>query len=320
MNAGGMRQLVVGMLVLGAAINLGMAQDEDEGAPEKPQVPGTIVKAKGPIVIDGRLDEADWKQAKPIAANYVFGKKNVISPEPRMNVRYLWDDAYLYIGYEVFDTNLVAVGNGEMDGPPGNRRPGCEHRADTNKPVDVVEFIIFFEDRNFFWEIQHNASNQFNDILCIVALPSWQKTKIAFASSSAYWEQAGMYFACKEYIQDEDDRTLASAVKLSLRKDGKPSTVNDSSDVDTGYTGELRLPWYGIGAPLAARTKAGDKPGPWKMADREISILAVVQDGDAPAPKNYFTSSPATVFNTFFILQTEHFPRYVIRGFEPWAW
>lgn len=303
------QQLVVGMLVLGAAINLGMAQDEEEGAPEKPQVPGTIVKAKGPIVIDGRLDEADWKQAKPIAANYVFGKKNVISPEPRMNVRYLWDDAYLYIGYEVFDTNLVAVGNGEMDGPPGNRRPGCEI-ADTNKPVDVVEFLIFFEDRNFFWEIQHNASNQFNDGLCAVELPSWQKTKIAFAPKGVYW-------AWGEYLQDEGDRTFACAVKLSPRKDGKPSTVNDSSDVDTGYTGELRLPWYGIGAPAVAQTREGDKPGPWKMTGREVSILAVDQNGDTP--EHYFTTCIGTT-REFFHQQTEHFPRYVIRGFEPWAW
>jgi hypothetical protein len=127
-----------------------------------------------------------------------------------------------------------------------------------------------------------------------------------------------MYWAWGEHIQDEGDRTFAGAVSLSPRKDGKPSTVNDAGDVDAGYTGELRLPWYGIGAPLVARTREGDKPGPWKMAGREISILAVVQNGDTT--EHYFTSSPATLHNAFFIQQAEHFPRYVIREFSPWAW
>ena len=270
---------------------------------------GDVVKAKKPIVIDGRLNDADWKRAKAVRANFVWDKKNVLSKTPRMTARYLWDDHYLYIGYEIFDTNLQAKASGTMDGPPDNQRPGCE-ALPTNR-IDIVEFHIVFEDRNFFWNVQHNASNHFNDGICIVGLPSWTSTKIAFASFAG----TGIYWAWGEHIQDEGDRKLACATSLSLRKDGGPSTVNDSSDVDTGYTGELRLPWFGIGAPMVART-----PGAWKMTGREISILAGFHDGDADG---YFTSSPHMAVYSgmyFFAEQPESFPRYVFKAFSPWAW
>lgn len=296
------------VVAVGAAMVAGTARGS---AAEEPKTVKAIVKAKGPIIIDGRIDEADWKRAKPVAVNYVWGEQGVISKEPRMTVRYLWDDAYLYIGYEVFDSNLVAKGNGAMDGPPNNRRPGCEIWP--QKPVDIVEFHFVFEDRNFFWDVEHNAANQFNDGLCLVGLPAWRNTRIAFAS----FAQTGIYWAWGEHIQDEGDRTLATAVALRPRKDGKPSTVNDAGDVDAGYTAELRLPWFGIGAPAAARTGVPEKPGPWKMAGREISILAVYQDGDAV--ERYFTSSPEMSLE-FFNQQTEAFPRYVIKAFDPSPW
>ncbi len=85
------------------------------------------------------------------------------------------------------------------------------------------------------------------------------------------------------------------------KADGKPSTVNDPSDVDTGYSAEIRIPWYGLGAPKSRRTtlqippkKKGDRPttapGPWKMAGEQLNILAVYQD--AELPERYYHSSP----------------------------
>ena len=44
------------------------------------------------------------------------------------------------------------------------------------------------------------------------------------------------------------------AAKVKRKKDGKPGTVNDATDEDAGYTAEIRLPRYGIGAPTAGRT------------------------------------------------------------------
>ena len=57
-----------------------------------------VEKATAPVVIDGKADEADWKGATPITD---FGFATVgIDPRwkvPRTEVRYLWDDKYLYV-------------------------------------------------------------------------------------------------------------------------------------------------------------------------------------------------------------------------------
>lgn len=297
MQSSWMRWMAIGVMVAGVAVRESAAQEP--GSKQK-KTAATIVKARGPIVVDGKLDEADWQRAGEVSAGFVYGQNNVLSSEPRMTARYLWDDAYLYIGYEVFDANLVAEGSGETQGPAENQRPGCEISA-PDKPVDVVEFFVIFDDQNMFWELHHTAANQFNDLLCLTGLPSWKKTKVAFAACGIYW-------AGQECVQDEADRTLARGVMLKPRRDGKPSTVNDDSDADTGYTGEMRLPWFGIGAPAAAKAPGG-KPGPWSMGGREVSILAVFQNGDL---KDRYHTSASNLKQNFFHLQTDQFPRYTI--------
>ncbi|MFZ4396739.1 MAG: sugar-binding protein [Kiritimatiellia bacterium] len=298
MNASWMRWAFFVVVATSMAGSACLAQDA-KGEEKKTN---TIVKAKAPIVLDGKLDDVDWQRATVISVNCIYGKKDAVSTEPRMTVRYLWDDAYLYIGYEVFDTNLVAIGNNEMKGPANNQRQGCEI-SDPQKPVDVVEFFPVFDDKNLFWELHHNAANQFNDLLCIVGHASWQKAK----TSLAPW---GVCWARKECLADEGSNTVSSAVLLKARADGKPSTLNDSSDVDTGYTAEIRLPWGSIGAPMAAGTLvAGKLAGPWKMAGREVSLLAVFQNGDLT--DRYHTSAPGLTPN-FFHVQADKFPRYTM--------
>ena len=301
MRSNWMRWMACGVTVAGMAVQASLAQ---EAGTEAKKTAGTIAKAKAPIVVDGKLDEADWQSTQAVPVNFVYASKpGALSSEPRMNARYLWDDGYLYIGYEVFDSNLVAKANGKTKGPDSNPRPGCEIWDPDNKPVDVVEFFVIADDKSLFWELHHNAANQFNDLLVLAGLPAWQKSMPAFAAPF------GIYWAKNEFLQDEKDRTFACAVSLKPRKDGKPSTVNDSSDEDTGYTAELRLPWYGLGAPAAAQGKEAGKP--WKMGGREITILAVFQNGDLK--DRYHTSSPdVTSKKAFFHVQAGQFPRYTI--------
>jgi len=106
-------------------------------------------------------------------------------------------------------------------------------------------------------------------------------------------------------------RTRRIALRLrgvaQARKDGKPSTVNDSSDEDTGYTAELRLPWYGLGAPAAAQAKKPASPGRWRTRDHH---LAVFQNGDLK--DRYHTSSRRDFEEAFFHVQADQFPRYTI--------
>ncbi len=271
------------------------------------EAPAAIPKSPAPVVIDGVLDEPVWKQATPVRADYLLSKTGVLSEQPRMAARFAWDDHYLYIAYETFDRNLVAAGTGEQEGPPANRREGAVISDDAKK-IDVVEFFISFGDERFFWEVHHNAANQFNDIWITVPDPAWRVSELSITT----W---GIIFGHAMFIQDEGQYTLAKDVRLKPKADGKPSTINDPSDTDTGYTAELRFPWLGLGAPEKARTWVQrDKvrqPGPWKMAGEQLMILAVVQDGDLP--ERYHHSSPNLKANWFHKTASQ-WPRYILAG------
>ena len=274
---------------------------------DEPAKPEPVYKTETPLVIDGKLDEPAWQKATPIAADFELSKTGVKSETQHMIVKYTWDDHYLYLGYETFDANLVAVGKDEKQGPPGNQRQSCEiydAKKDGAK-VDVVEFFVSFGDEHFMWEIHQNALNQFNDILCVAVDPAWPIAKTAMSTYD-------IIFAPNEYLADEGEYTVKMAVHLKPKADGQPSTVNDSSDTDTGYTGEIRLPWRSIGAPTAAATWIERKPeprlpGPWKMAGQTVSILAVVQDGDLK--ERYHHSSPTKKPGWFHKSQPD-WPRY----------
>ncbi|HUT35132.1 MAG TPA: sugar-binding protein [Planctomycetota bacterium] len=274
------------------------------------EAPTLIPKATTPVVIDGALDEPCWKQAPPVRVDYVNSKQGVLSGEPRAVARFAWDEEYLYIACETFDRNLIAVGTGRSEGPADNAREGCEIWLE-DKKVDVVEFFLSFGSERFFWEIHHNAANQFNDVWCVVPDPAWPIAQ----SSMLTW---GILFAPEMWLKDDGEHRLAKSVRLKPKADGKPSTVNDASDVDTGYTAELRLPWLAVGAPARCRTwierppkePGGPKtrePGPWKMAGQELLILAAVQDGDLA--ERYHHSSP-TRKGGWFHTSAAHWPRY----------
>ena len=258
-----------------------------------------------PIVVDGTLDEPVWQIATPVEVDLIEGKQGRKSDEKRMIAKYAWDGNYLFIAYETFDANLIALGNGRTEGPPGNQRPGGSI-YDPGTKVDVVEFFISFGDERFMWEIHHNAINQFNDIFCIVPDPEWP---VAKGTLTTY----GIMFLDAEWLRDDPPHTFARAVKLKPKADGMPSTPNAPGDVDTGYTAEIRIPWRAIGTPKAAETWRQENgkrvPGPWNLVGQHVSLLAVVQDGDLP--ERYHHSGPKRKPNWFHKTQ----PDWPVYGF-----
>jgi hypothetical protein len=297
--------MLVVLAVIAACAASGFAAEPT--SKERPK-PSPIYRVAAPVTIDGKLDEDCWKQAAAVRIDYVYGKVGELSPQPRGIVRYAWDEHYLYIGYETFDRNLVAVGTGVKQGPAGNQREGCEISVE-GKKVDVVEFFISTGDESFFWELHHTALNQFNDIWCTI-LPADHPV---YNTTMSTW---GIHLATQEYLQDEGAYKVAMAVWLKPKADGKPSTVNDDSDVDTGYTAELRIPWAAVGTPRDRATwlppAVGTKdrqPGPWKVEGLVLPIMAVVQDGDLK--DRYHHSSP-TFKGGWFHMGAPDWPRYVL--------
>ena len=190
-----MKRTLLSLLCLTALTPAFAAPQADQAVPAAEPAPlPAIPRAAKAIAVDGKLDEADWSRALAVPVDVIWGKDSERTAAPRMTARFLWDDFYLYIGYEVWDANLSARAEGSPQGPENNKRRACDIAANL---VDVVEFFIVFDDPNFFWETHHNALNSFGDVLCLVSLPAWQKSRPALAGAGIYWGH-------QEYIQDRE--------------------------------------------------------------------------------------------------------------------
>ncbi len=273
----------------------------------------TIPYAAQPVAIDGALDEPCWRTTPAISGDYIYGKVGQVDSQPCLQVWYAWDENYLYIAYETFDRNLVARASGEKQGPPGREREGCSIWEEGVK-VDVVEFFISAESDMFFWEIHHNALNQFNDVWCI-ALP--ERHPLRHNSRFPH----GIYLGNADFLVDDPPYTVATAVKLKPKADGGISTVNNENDEDSGYTAEIRIPWRAVGMPENRATwldvkesapsgKQPRAPGPWRREGQRLWLLGVAQDGDRQ--DRYHHTSP-TFAGGWFHKGAEHYPRYVLK-------
>ncbi len=230
-------------------------------------------------VIDGKLDDVCWKKAKPVQAFHPHGEKGKKAEPPPLTARYAWDERYLFIGYEVKDSSIVAIGTGKEDGPPNNRRPQSVEYL-PKKNLDLVEFFISFGSNRFFWEIHHNADNHLNDLW--IELPTARE--LAKIPKPSYKH---VTFHRDRYVGDEDSFTVKRAVRLKSKADNRPSSINDESDVDAGYTGEIRLPWAGLGAPKKFRKPNGE----YSLEGKRLPILAVVLNGNDGQAKYHSSGS-----------------------------
>jgi hypothetical protein len=66
-----------------------------------------VARAKEPITVDGRMDEAIWKNAEVVSFNYFYRADKPAEKQPT-KFRMLWDDENLYLFYECEDTSLTA--------------------------------------------------------------------------------------------------------------------------------------------------------------------------------------------------------------------
>jgi len=236
-----------------------------------------ISRAVSAPMIDGRLNDACWKQAKPIPVIYPHGKSGKTPDPVPMTTWMTWDKHYLYLAYEVNDTNLVALGTGQKTGPPKNRRPQSLEYA-PEKNLDLAEFFISFGSRQFFWEIHHNAANHLNTLW--IEIPSLDQ--LAKIEKPAYQH---VTFHRDRYLPDQGTRTLKQAVQLKKKANNQFSTLNESSDRDSGYSGELRLPWAGL---LFDQSKKKVIP---QIKDLRLSLLAVNLNGNKGRAL-YYSSGP----------------------------
>jgi hypothetical protein len=275
-----------------------LAGERSAPSPSSRPAPTPIYKTPTPPKIDGSLDDPCWKQAVPIVTNYLYAGDGKRTDPPPMVARFAWDDRYFYIAYDVFDSDLITVPTGRETGPPGNRRPTSEEYA-PEKNLDLVEFFISTGSERAFWEVHHTAGNHLNNHWCELAPPE-VLAKIARPSMK------DVTIRRDGYIPDDGQATVARAVQLKKRPDGTLSTVNKSDDIDIGYSGEIRLPWSGLGVPASRRR--GD--GTYDLAGFELPMLAVVLNGNGGTPV-YHSSAPGLP-RVMFHFSAGLWPRYVL--------
>lgn len=107
----------------------------------------TVTRAAGEITLDGRLDEAAWKQAKEVT----LVETNTGNPVPlKSTVRMLWDDKNFYVAFYCEDPDAWATFTQEDDpmwseevvelfiDPDGNGYNYYEHEINpVNQKVDL---------------------------------------------------------------------------------------------------------------------------------------------------------------------------------------
>lgn len=84
------------------------AMSQPTSGAETPSMPQYEVRrATGSITIDGLLDESAWESASQPAALRALWEQQT-GPRHATAARILWDDEYLYVGYEVEDADITA--------------------------------------------------------------------------------------------------------------------------------------------------------------------------------------------------------------------
>ncbi len=193
----------------------------------------TAKRATGPIVMDGRLDEADWQHAErsPRFSDLLAGRPGVHDTRAAV----LWDDTHLYVGYWI-EEPFVAATLTERDAP-------------IYKDNDVELFIA---GRDAYYEFEINAFGTIYEVFFV-----WEQQ---YASSG--------YAARPEFDRARDGVRPFNGVGLKNHPRGRrigywnwdmpglvtavhvDGTINDNSDRDRGWSVELRIPWKSL-EPLA---------------------------------------------------------------------
>ncbi|MFA6033718.1 MAG: carbohydrate-binding family 9-like protein [Myxococcota bacterium] len=103
-----------------------------------------VKRATGPIVLDGDLSDAAWKNAERTGA-FGFANGQGGTPRYRTEAMMLWDDQNLYIGFEVEDNDIWA---------------GYTRDQEPLYDEEVVEFFANpNDDMREYYEFQVNPVN-----------------------------------------------------------------------------------------------------------------------------------------------------------------
>jgi hypothetical protein len=186
-------------------------------------------RATAPIVLDGRLDEADWKAAEksPRFTDLVRGQRAIHDTRAAV----LWDDVNLYVGYWVEEPFVEGT--------------FTERDSLIYKDNDVELFIA---GKDAYYEFEINSLGTIYEVFFI-----WEQ-----AYESAGYAAIPAFARGKEGVRPFRGVGFKNhprgprigywnwdlpGLQTAVHVDG---TVNHNADRDRGWTVELVIPWTGL--------------------------------------------------------------------------
>jgi hypothetical protein len=224
----------------------------------------TCYRARGPIRVDGRLDEPDWRNA-PKSTRFV----DIVTGDPAWfdtRVALLWDDQALYFGFWAEEPNVQAT---------------LTERDSKIWFDNDLEFFIAARDA--YYEFEINALNTIYEVFWIwkdvlkpggpYAAAEWNPARrrvMTLAGVGGHVHPRGERWG----FLDWDFPGLEHAVHV----DG---TINDPSDTDRGWTVEIALPWEGFRHLADGRPLPPNNGDVWRI---DCSRFQSVDRGGKPFP------------------------------------
>jgi hypothetical protein len=193
----------------------------------------TALRAAGPIAVDGRLDEPDWKAAprSPRFSDLVRGAPGIHDTRAAV----LGDDEHLYVGYWVEEPFV----EGTL-----TERDSLIYR---NNDVE-----LFIAGRDAYYELEINSLGTIYEVF-FVWEEAYEKAGYSKIPEFSRTIEGARPFGGVGFKNHPRGRRIGfwrwdlPGLRTAVHVDG---TVNDNRDRDRGWTVEIAIPWKGL-APLA---------------------------------------------------------------------
>jgi hypothetical protein len=209
----------------------------------------TCYRAAGPIRIDGKLDEPCWVAA-PRSTPFV----DIVTGAPAWfdtRVAMLWDDDFLYFGFEAEETDVWATLT-ERD----------------SKIYEENDLEVFIAGRDAYYEFEINALNVIYEVFWIwkdalkpgspyygrPEFDPFRQRTMALAGVGGHVHPRGERWG----FLDWDFPGLKHAVHVA-------GTLNRRDDVDRGWSAELAFPWKGLELLADGRSLPPEDGDVWRI-------------------------------------------------------
>jgi hypothetical protein len=189
----------------------------------------TAHRTRGPVAVDGRLDEGDWKAAprSPRFSDLVRGAPGIHDTRAAV----LWDAEHLYVGYWVEEPFVEGT---------------LTERDSLIYENNDVE--LFVAGRDAYYELEINSLGTIYEVFFV-----WEEAyeKAGYARMPEF-DRAGPGVRSFRGVGFKNHprgprigfwRWDLPGLRTAVHVDG---TVNDNRDRDRGWTVEIAIPWTGL--------------------------------------------------------------------------